>query len=56
MTFAFEVHDSQKWACPEDRVDAILPVVRGIVEQEFDVYGTKLTIPATFHVIKPFNG
>ena len=56
MTFAFEMHDSQKWACPEDRVDAILPTVRGIVEQEFDVYGTKLTIPATFHIIKPFNG
>lgn len=53
MTFAFEMHDSQKWACPEGRVGVILPKVREIVEQEFYVYGTKLTIPATFHVIKP---
>ena len=53
MIFAFEMHDSQYWACPEDQVDIVLPQVRAIVEQEWLIGQYKVRFPATFKVIGP---
>ena len=48
LELMYQMHDGWQWQCPLDRVEETRPVLKAIVEQEWEMYGTKLTFPASW--------
>lgn len=51
LNWAWGKHDSQYWDCPVERADEALAEIEPIVEQEWNVFGYKISFPASYKVI-----
>jgi len=48
LELMYQMHDGWKYQCPLERLEDTEPLLKSIVESEWNVYGTKVVFPATF--------
>ena len=52
MLYKWGAHDSQKWGVLEAKWDVIVPEIKTIVAQTWEINGVKMPFPASFKEVR----